>query len=420
MKRTLKAIGLVAGLLVLLVLLLSAYVLAVWDRTDPRSAPSFTAPRDSATIARGEYLFKVTWQCYGCHQTGTPDGNKPPSGGRAFDLRTIGPGFGIYYSRNITPDTATGIGLWTDGEIMQAIREGVRRDRHTLFPIMPTDWLKDLSDQDALAIVAYLRSLPAVRNTVPPAEPSFMAKALFAFNVLKPGPPIERPVVAPRPGVSAEYGHYMATAAAGCGDCHTPRNLQNGEFYMDSLFAGSSFRFGEPEGDPLTAFARNITPEPGEGIGRWTEQEFIDAVTAGFRPDSTALTPHMPYAEYKFLAEDDLHAIYLYLKSIPPVRRSTPPPVYSAALQNAHGTERGKMLFAARCQPCHGELGMGERITSVRLAEAVPLYTDQDLRNFVEEGQVALKMPGFRKTLSRSDLDDIIAYIRTWRNPTSQ
>ena len=420
MKRALKVTGFAAGLLVILLVLLSAYVLAVWDRADPRSAPSFTAPRDSATLARGEYLFKVTWQCYGCHQSGPPDGNRPPSGGRAFNLRTIGPGFGIYYSRNITPDTATGIGLWTDGEILQAIREGVRKDRHTLFPIMPMEWLKDLSDQDGLAIVAYLRSIPAVHNPVPPAEPSFVAKALFAFNVLKPGPPIERPIVAPPAGVTPEYGRYMATAAAGCGDCHTPRNLQSGEFYMDSLFAGSSFRFGEPEGDPLTAFARNITPEPGEGIGEWTEREFVNAVTAGFRPDSTALTPHMPYAEYKFLAEDDLRAIYLYLTSIPPVRRSTPPPAYSAALQGARGADRGKMLFAARCQPCHGERGMGERVTSVRLAEAVPLYTDQDLRTFVEEGQVDLKMPGFRKTLSRSDLDDIIAYIRTWEAPVRQ
>ncbi|MRR39107.1 hypothetical protein EG829_31570, partial [bacterium] len=112
MKRALKATGFAAGLLVILLVLLSAYVLAVWDRTDPRSAPAFTAPRDSATLARGEYLFKVTWQCYGCHQPGAPDGNKPPSGGRTVDPRHIGPGVGIYYSRNITPDTATGIGLW--------------------------------------------------------------------------------------------------------------------------------------------------------------------------------------------------------------------------------------------------------------------------------------------------------------------
>ena len=416
-KRALRVVGIVAGVLVLLMLLVSAYVLAVWDRPDPRSAPTLTAQRDSATISRGKYLFKVTWQCYGCHQSGPADADAPPSGGRVFDLRSIGPGFGVYYSRNITPDTATGIGLWTDGEILQALREAVGRDRHTLFPIMPVDWLKDLSDEDALAIVAYLRSIPPVHNPVPQKEPSFVAKVLFAFGILKPGPVIDRPVVAPPAGVTVEYGHYMATAVAGCADCHTPRNLQNGEFYLDSLFAGSSFQFGAPEGDPLLAFARNITPEPDDGIGRWTGEEFISAVTAGFRPDSIALTPHMPYAQYKFLAEDDLRAIFLYLKSLPPLRRKTPPPVYSDAVQSARGAERGKMLFAARCQACHGEEGMGERVTSGRLAAVVPFYTDQDFRNFVEEGQVPLKMPGFRKTLSRADLDDIIAYVRTWKTP---
>jgi mono/diheme cytochrome c family protein len=417
MKRALRAAGIAAGVLVLLMLLVTAYVLAVWDRPDPRSAPTLTAPHDSASVARGKYLFTVTWQCYGCHQSGPADPSAPPSGGKAFDLRSIGPGFGTYYSRNLTPDTATGIGLWTDGEFVQAIREGVGRKRHALFPIMPMDWLKNLSDEDALAIVAYLRSLSPVRSPIPANEPSFVAKALFAFNVLKPGPPIDRPVVAPPRGVTVEYGRYMATAAAGCGECHTPRNLQNGEFYLDSLFAGSSFAFGLVEGDPLYTFARNITPDPDDGIGRWTEEEFLDAVTAGFRPDSTALGPYMPYAHYKFLVADDLRAIFLYLKSLPPVRRRTPPPAYAEEVHTATGAARGKLLFAARCQACHGEQGMGELVTSGRLAAVVPFYTDQDFRNFVEEGQVPLKMPGFRKTLSRADLDDIIAYVRTWKTP---
>lgn len=420
MKRALRAVGIVAGVIVLLLFMLSAYVLAVWDRADPRSAPSLSAPRDSASIARGEYLFKVTWQCFECHQATSPDANAPPSGGRAFDLSSIGPGFGIYYSKNITPDSATGIGAWTDGELVQALREGVTRDRRTLFPIMPMDWMKNLSDQDALAIVAYLRSIPPVRNPVPAREPSFMAKALLAFNVMKPGAVIERPISAPPTGITPEYGHYLATAAAGCADCHTPRNLQDGQFYFDSLFAGSSFAFGSDEGSPLLSYARNLTSDPDNGIGRWTEDEFIAAVTAGIRPDSTVLDPHMPYASYKFFAEDDLRAIFLYLKSVPPLQRRTPAPAYSPEFHTARGAERGKMLFASRCQACHGEQGMGERVTSGRLAAVVPFYSDQDFRNFVEEGQPALKMPGFRKTLSRSDLDDIIAYVRTWKTPTAQ
>jgi mono/diheme cytochrome c family protein len=416
MKRVLKVVGGLAAVLIVLVLAFSVYVLAVWDHLNDRPAPEMTAHHDSAAIARGEYLFKVTWQCFGCHQSGAPDADAPPSGGQAFDLRSTGPGFGIYYSRNITPDSATGIGTWTDGQIVQAIREGVNRDRRTLFPIMPVDWLKGLSDEDALALAAYLRSIPPVHNEVPRREPTFFAKVLLALNVIKPTPPIVRPIVAPPRGATIEYGRYMATAASGCADCHTPRNLQNGQFYIDSLFAGGSIAFGEPEHGPVISYARNLRPDPTDEFGRWTEEQFIVAVTAGLRRDSTALVPQMPYAQYKFLAPDDLRAIYLYLQSFPPVRRTTPPVRYSSALESAQGSQRGKMLFEARCQSCHGEKGMGIRVTSVRLAEAVPLYTDEDLRNFVQEGQIDLKMPAFRKTLSRKDLDDIVAYIRSWRS----
>ena len=151
MKRVLRIIAVIFTLLVIVLLGLAVYVLAAWDRLDERKPPQMTARRDSAAIARGEHIFKDTWQCWGCHASPASDGNSVPSGGQKFDLRKTGPGFGIYYSRNVTPDSATGIGAWTDGEIVQAIREGVRRDRHMLFPLMPVDWLKGLSDEDALA-----------------------------------------------------------------------------------------------------------------------------------------------------------------------------------------------------------------------------------------------------------------------------
>jgi len=414
MTRAVKGILGFAGIAVILVICALAYVLAMWDKSVNRPAPVMVARHDSAAVARGEYLFKVTWQCWGCHQSGVPESDAPPSGGRAFDLRTTGPGFGVFYSKNITPDTATGLGAWTDGEIVQAIREGVNKDRQLLFPIMPADWLKDLSDDDVLAIVAYLRSIPPVRNPVPEHQRSLMAKALIAFNIIKPTPAITRPIVAPPAGPTIEYGRYLATAAAGCADCHTPRNLQNGQFYLDSLFAGGSFAFGEEEGSPSISYARNITPHDADGIGRWTEEQFTDAVTAGARPDSTALDPHMPYPHYKFFAENDLRALHVYLKSLEPIPRTTPMQRYSRKVEESRGSARGELLFEARCQPCHGEKGKGTRLTSGHLSAAMPFYTDEDLRNFVREGQVDLKMPAFRKTLSREQLDDLIAFIRTW------
>ena len=149
MKRLLKWLGMAIAVLVAILAIVAVYVELAWNKPDKRLAPQMTAPRDSATVARGEYIFKHSWQCWGCHAT-SDDGNAPPSGGRVFDLRSVGPGFGIYYSRNLTPDSATGLGTWTDGEIVQAIREGVRKDRHVLFPLMPIDWLQGLSDHEFL------------------------------------------------------------------------------------------------------------------------------------------------------------------------------------------------------------------------------------------------------------------------------
>ncbi len=413
MKRLVKWFGGFAAVVVALLLVVVLYVQFTWDSPDARAALQMTAPRDSATVARGEYIFKHSWQCWGCHAA-SGDANAPPSGGRAFDLRSIGPGFGIFYSRNLTPDSATGLGAWTDGEIVQAIREGVRKDRHVLFPLMPVDWLKGISDQDALAVVAYLRTLPPVSNRVPDNQVSFVAKALIAFNVVKPIDPVTQPVVAPPPGRTVEYGRYVASNLAGCADCHTPRNLQNGQFYLDSLFAGGSIAFGKEAGDPVYAFARNLRPEQGPGAPEWTEEQFLQAVTAGMRPDSTVLTLHMPYPYYKFLADDDLRAIYVFLRSLSPIRHDVPPVEDSPELKRATGAARGALLFAARCRACHGKGGAGAVPTNVKLAEVAASMEDGDLRDFIASGQPNLKMPGFGKTLTRDELNDIVAYIRTW------
>lgn len=413
MKRLFKWLGFTVAALMVILAIVGVYVELAWNKADTRTAPQMTAPHDSATIVRGEYIFKYAWQCWGCHAA-SGDGNAPPSGGSVFDLRSVGPGFGVFYSRNLTPDSATGLGSWTDGEIVQAIREGIRKDRHVLFPLMPIDWLKGISDQDALAVVAYLRSLPAVSNRVPERQVSFVARALMAFNVIKPMDPITTPIVAPLPGKTVEYGRYVASNLAGCADCHSPRNLQNGQFYPDSLFAGGSIAFGKIEGDPVFAYARNLRSDRESGVREWTEEEFLQAVTSGVRPDSTVLTLHMPYAYYKFLTEDDLRAVYVYLRSVPPMRREVPPPGSSAELMQARGTARGALLFRARCRECHGNEGAGAVPTNVKLAEVAPSFEGNDLREFIASGQMNLKMPFFGKTLTQEELNDIVAYIRTW------
>jgi mono/diheme cytochrome c family protein len=410
-KRILKILGWVVGIVVaVLLLLVVLYVQMQWDAKDDRTAPSLTAPTDSAAIARGEYLFKFQAQCWGCHQSPATDANSPPAGGRLFDLTDAGPGFGKWYSSNLTPDPETGLGGWTDGEIVQALREGVRRDRTSLFPLMPVDWYQGMSDDDALALVAYLRSLPPVKNPVPRNDPSFMAKALFTFGLMKPRDPITERILTPPRTDTVAYGRYISSNLADCAGCHTPRNLQDGSFYLDSLFAGSSFPY---EGEYLS-FAPNITPDVETGIGAWSEEQFVTAVTAGVRPDGTVLTPHMPYAYYKSWSADDLHAVFEYLKTVPPIKRTVPPTTLAPSFKTALGMEQGKMLFRARCEVWHGENGTGAQTTNVKLAEVAASLNDDELKEFIATGQMDLKMPAYGKTLSGEDMDNLVAFIRTW------
>jgi mono/diheme cytochrome c family protein len=413
-KRVFRILAGILAALVVIVAAIVVYVQIVWNKPVDRHAPLMSAPRDAATVARGEYLVKYSLQCWSCHAAPPSNADSPISGGMVFDLRDVGPGFGLFYTPNITPDSATGIGAWTDGEIVQAIREGIRRNRQPLFPIMPVDWFKNIADDDVLAIVAYLRTVAPVQKQIPASEIRFPTKALIAFGIMGPQPEISAAVTAPAKGPTSEYGQYLATTVSLCADCHTPRNLQNGKFYFDSLFAGSSFAFGEAEGGQDLAFARNITPHNEHGIGQWTEEEFIAAVTAGMRPNGSVLSTHMPYAYYKFFSTDDLRALYLYLQSIPAIQRTTPPPKYSAAIQQASGAERGKLLFQARCQSCHGVEGKGAPPTNVSLADVAASIDDNDLREFVSAGQLNLRMPAFEKTLTKEELDELIRYIRTW------
>lgn len=415
LKWSLRISGGLAGLILIVILGLVLYVNASWKRVYERPVMKMRAPTGEATVARGEYLFKYGHLCWGCHSP-TMDSDVPPTGGREFDLRHVGPGFGIFYSRNITPDEETGIGKWTDGEIVRALREGLRPDGTVLFPLMPVESFRGLSDEDALAIVAYLKSLDPQKGEARESEPSLMAKGLYAFGRIHPEGAVTEPIVAPPRGVTIEYGKYLANSATGCMDCHTPRNLEDGSFYRDSTFAGSTVLFGQDEeGVDVEAYATNIRPDPETGIGNWTEEQFFDAVRAGMRPDGTVLSTHMPYSYFGLLDEDDVKAIFLYLQSLPPISRRTPPPIFSMRYTEASGLERGKIIFNNSCRMCHGDEGEGAAPTTSALAEIAPTINNEQIKEFIQGGAVGLRMPAFGKTLTSDQLDDVIAYIRSWK-----
>jgi mono/diheme cytochrome c family protein len=410
LRRILKGIGILIGVLVVLVIGLVAYVQLTWDRPVSRGGAQMIAPTDAQTVARGEYLYKWSLDCSGCHGSqGSHSPEEPQAGGLEFDMTGIGPGFGFVYAANLTPDPETGIGAWSDGELVRALREGLDREGHILFPIMEAELWRGLSDEDVLALVAYMRSLPPVRNEVPANKLSFAAKALM--GIVKPQPPVSAPVVAPPRGATAEYGKYLAWHASACFGCHTPRDPNTGQFDMAQPFAGGLFPFPE-EGFSTTG--SNLTPDAATGIGDWTEEQFMTAMRTGLRPNGTVMLPFMPWPSYARWSEEDLRAVWLYLRSLEPVTHEVSASTLTGAAAAGMGVARGEALYGVYCVVCHGAEGAGSPLTAVALKDAAQGIDDATLATFIAEGLPGTSMPSFGKTLTDEQIADLIAFIRSW------
>lgn len=262
-------------------------------------------------VARGEYIVRNVAVCGHCHAADPRQSDGPLSGGFAFRNWRLG----TIRASNLTPDSATGIGAWTDAEIVRAIRSGQDREGRVLAPVMPYAWFRGMSERDALAVARYLRSQPPVRNRVR-NSPNLVYRAAEVFS-LRPATPTA--AVAARPAADAEYGRYLANHAGLCGDCHTPRGGLQQKHDLDRLFAGDAT---PPAGFP--ANPSNLTPDDETGIGRWGEDDFLRAIRTGVNPQGDSIHPFMPWREVRRMRDDDLRAIYRYLRTVPPIRNEIP------------------------------------------------------------------------------------------------
>jgi mono/diheme cytochrome c family protein len=260
-------------------------------------------------LERGTYLMRSIVACGNCHTPLGPDGPLPGME-LAGGLPIPGPGFTAYVP-NITPDPETGIGGWSDDQIIAAIREGKRPDGTTIGPPMPFEQYRHLSDGDVRAIVAYLRSVAPVRNAVPDSQYPFPLPPAY-------GPPVAS-VPEPDRGDTLVYGAYLAGPAGHCIECHTPFG-ESGFDYANRRGAGG-LEIPGPWGVSVSA---NITPHAEDGIGGWTDQQIKDAITKGVRPDGNQLMPPMAFAYYANMAEADLDAIVVYLRSLKPLPDAAP------------------------------------------------------------------------------------------------
>jgi mono/diheme cytochrome c family protein len=228
----------------------------------------------------------------------------PLSGGILFDLP-----IGKIYAKNLTPHES-GIGSWSDEEIARVLRYGVTREGRALLDIMP---FHNTSDEDLISIISYLRKQRPVNNVVPSNNFNFLGKAVNAF-VIKPVGPIGEAAVSVSRDTTAAYGKYLAVSVANCRGCHTKRNLMTGAFVGDDFAGGLEFETPTDSGT-LIVTTPNLTPDPSSKISGWTQEQFV----ARFRMGTLIKESHMPWGPFSQMSDDELKAIYNFLKTVKPV-----------------------------------------------------------------------------------------------------
>lgn len=259
------------------------------------------AQADPARVERGRYLVEGIAGCGNCHTPQGPTGpvaGKALAGGLPFREKPF-----TAYSSNITPDPETGIGRWSDAQIATAIREGKRPDGSLIGLPMPFTLYRGIADSDLAAIVAYLRTVPAVKNAVKKSEYRMPLPPAW-------GPPVGSVAEPPRADKIA-WGRYLAGPLGHCVECHSAPDAQGLPDFRNGLGAGG-MRFEGPWG---LSVASNITPK---GLTAYDDAALKKVITQGVRPDGSRLKPPMGTGYYARMTEADLDALVAYLRSLPP------------------------------------------------------------------------------------------------------
>lgn len=316
MKTALK----ILGVLVLLIILSIAGALTYVSKALPNvaDAPDITIEQTKERVERGEFLANNVFVCMDCHSKQqyeffgpTIDSTSLGQGGKLFGLENGFPG--DYYAKNLTPYN---LGSWTDGEIFRAITTGVDNEGNAMFPIMPYPNYGKVDKDDIYDIIAYLRSLEPIEHEVPDSKSAFPMN--FIINLMPMEPQFAEKLNHTNP---IELGKYLVTAAS-CADCHTP--LENGQPIPGMKFSGG-MEFPIEHG---SAFSANITPDKETGIGSWSKEMFIEKFKQ--YQDSTLIVntkpiqpgqanTEMPWRFYSNMSEEELGAIFEYLRTQEPV-----------------------------------------------------------------------------------------------------
>lgn len=333
MKRAVKIVGISLAVIVLLLAVAITFTISWRPFIGPKTRPLTDRKFDVTPerLARGKYLTENLLDCFACHSqrqwtkhdapeiAGTKGGGQVP-----FPLEGLP---GKVNPPNISPDKETGAGTWTDDQLARAIREGIAHDGRALFPMMPYENYAHLSDEDLASVIVYLRSLPPVHHIVPRTELIFPVKYL----IRNAPEPVTAPVPPPDLSTPVKRGEWLVRAA-GCRDCHTPQKM--GQPLPGLDLAGGWVMQG-PWGTVATA---NLTPDP-SGIPYYDEKLFLNVMHTGY-VNARELKSIMPWWIHRGLSDEDLRAIFAYLRTVPPVKHrvdNTEPPTPCKVCGGVHG-----------------------------------------------------------------------------------
>ncbi|MBN3787891.1 c-type cytochrome [Burkholderia sp. Ac-20353] len=383
----------------------------------PAAAP------DEALVARGAYLAKAG-DCVACHTA--PHGT-PFAGGLKMDTP-----LGAIYATNITPDPDTGIGRYTEAEFARALRAGVAKDGHNLYPAMPYPSYAKLRGDDVKALYAYF-----MHGVEPVKQPNRASDIAWPLNMRWPLKLwntvfVDTTAYTDKPAHDAMWnrGAYLVQGLGHCGSCHTPRGVGFQEKALDE--SGAAFLSGAPIDN---WFASNLTGEHNTGLGRWSDADVAQFLKTGANRHATAFGSMVSVINHSTqgLTDDDLAAVARYLKSLPAAGGTGVPPyrydpqATQAALRRP-ANDPGAKVYNAYCLHCHGADGRGYAPLLAPLA-GNPNLLEQDaasLINVTLNGSDTLvidgvpsayPMPAFSNVLNDRQIADVLTFMRAgWNN----
>ncbi|SMG59113.1 c-type cytochrome [Paraburkholderia susongensis] len=417
MKTTLKGLG--AALCVALPFIAQGPADAATLAANSAATPA----ADQSLVQRGAYLAQLG-DCAACH---TAPKGKPFAGGLPMNTP-----MGRIYTTNITPDAQTGIGGYTEAEFAQALREGVAKDGHNLYPAMPYPSYAKVNDDDVKALYAFfMHGVTPVQqaNREPDIKwPLNMRWPLKLWNMAF----LEKGAYRDKPGKDAAWnrGAYLVQGLGHCGSCHTPRGVAFQESALDE--SGSAFLSGAP----LDGwFAANLTGEHNAGLGRWSDEDLRTFLKTGANRHASAFGSMTSVINNSTqgMSDTDVAAVATYLKSLPSVGgNGAPPYTYDPKATKVSldrpANDAGARVYTAYCMHCHGAGGQGFAPMLAPLA-GNPNVLAKDASSLINvtlngTGDLVINgvpspfpMPGFAAVLDDQQIADVLSFVRAgWNN----